>query len=52
MLRPSPNHRTLWLHNDGDDDNDDDDDDDIYTIQPQAQIMFDLPKSAKVNRKT
>ena len=25
MLRPLPNHGTLWLHND-----DDDDDDDVY----------------------
>ena len=33
MLRPSPNHRTLWLHNDDDDDGDgDDDDDDRYTL--------------------
>ena len=35
MLRPSPNHRTLWLHNDevvdvDDVDDDDDDDDDDY----------------------
>ena len=27
MLRPSPNHGTLWLHNDDDDDDDVDDDD-------------------------
>ena len=26
MLRPSPNHGTVWLHNDDDDDDDDDDD--------------------------
>ena len=28
MLRPSPNHGTLWLLNDDDDDDDDEDDDD------------------------
>ena len=28
MLRPSPNHATLWLHNGDDDDDDDDDDED------------------------
>ena len=28
MLKPSPNHGTLWLHNDDDDDDEEDDDDD------------------------
>ena len=63
MLRPSPNHGTLWLHNDDDDayGGDDDDDDEVCYLSMKISYVhrskpnyntYDMPRQLYVSAVT